>query len=93
MGVYIALELAYAVLNFDLFLTSFGRLRPLHTSAGIFAFGGNILIGSSLYCVQRKCWASFFGGHDLALFMFWGYQLIIVLAGRGYSFGITQCKE
>ena len=93
VGVYIALQLAYPVLNLDLPWTSFGRLRPLHTSAAIFAFGGNILIGSSLYCVQRTCRASLFGGRDLALFMFWGYQLFIVLAGLGYLFGITQSKE
>ena len=92
VGVYIALQLAYPVLNLDLPWTSFGRLRPLHTSAAIFAFGGNILIGSSLYCVQRTCRASLFGGRDLALSMIWDYQLMLVLAGLGYIIGITQSK-
>ena len=93
VGVYIALQLAYPILNWDVSWLSFGRLRPLHTSAAIFAFGGNILIGSSLYCAQRTCRASLFGGRNLAQFMFWGYQLFIVLAGVGYLFGITQSKE
>jgi len=93
VGVYIAFELAYPVLNLDVSFLSFGRLRPLHTSAAIFAFGGSILIGSSLYCVQRTCRASLFGGRELAQFLFWGYQLFIVLAGVGYLFGITQSKE
>jgi cytochrome c oxidase cbb3-type subunit 1 len=84
VGVYIAFELAYPVLNLDVSFLSFGRLRPLHTSAAIFAFGGSILIGSSLYCVQRTCRASLFGGRELAQFLFWGYQLFIVLAGVGY---------
>jgi len=93
VGVYIALQLAYPILNWDVSWLSFGRLRPLHTSAAIFVFGGNILIGSSLYCAQRTCRASLFGGRNLAQFMFWGYQLFIVLAGVGYLFGITQSKE
>ncbi|MGE3648654.1 MAG: cbb3-type cytochrome c oxidase subunit I, partial [Reyranellaceae bacterium] len=52
-GVLIALQLAIPQLNLDLEWTTFGRLRPLHTSAAIFAFGGTALIGSSLYIVQR----------------------------------------
>ena len=59
----------------------------------LFAFGGNILIGSSLNCVQRTYRASFFGGRDLALSMIWNYQLIMMLAGLGYLFGITQSIE
>jgi cytochrome c oxidase cbb3-type subunit 1 len=93
VGVLIALQLAFPVLNFDLEWTSFGRLRPLHTSAAIFAFGGNALFASSLYIVQRTCRAPLFGGPDLARFLFWGYQAFIVLAATGYVLGVTQSKE
>ena len=92
-GVFIALQLAYPILNLDLEWTSFGRLRPLHTSAAIFAFGGNALFATSLYTVQRTCRARLFGGPDLALFMFWGYQAFIVMAASGYVLGVTQSKE
>ncbi len=91
-GLYIALELAFPVLNLGLEWTTFGRLRPLHTSAVIFAFGGNALIATSFYIVQRTCRARLaFPG--LARFVFWGYQLFIVLAATGYLLGITQSKE
>ena len=93
VGVIIALQLAFPVLNLDLEWTTFGRLRPVHTSAVIFAFGGSILIGSSLYVVQRTCQASLFGGRALAAFVFWGYQAFIVMAALGYVLGITQGKE
>ncbi|MBF0250430.1 MAG: cytochrome-c oxidase, cbb3-type subunit I [Alphaproteobacteria bacterium] len=92
-GDFIAWQLAFPVLNLDLEWTTFGRLRPLHTSAVIFAFGGNILIGSSLYIVQRTSRVSLFGGAFLGNFIFWGYQLFIVLAATGYLLGITQGKE
>ncbi|MEP2988408.1 MAG: cytochrome-c oxidase, cbb3-type subunit I [Parasphingorhabdus sp.] len=91
-GLYIALQLAFPVLNLGLEYTTFGRLRPLHTSAVIFAFGGNALIATSFYIVQRTCRARLaFPG--LARFVFWGYQLFIVLAATGYLLGITQSKE
>jgi len=91
-GLYIALQLAFPVLNLNLEWTTFGRLRPLHTSAVIFAFGGNALIATSFYVVQRTCRARLaFPG--LARFVFWGYQLFIVLAATGYLLGITQAKE
>ena len=91
-GLYIALQLALPVLNLGLEWTAFGRLRPLHTSAVIFAFGGNALIATSFYVVQRTCRARLaFPG--LARFVFWGYQLFIVLAATGYLLGITQGKE
>ena len=61
VGLYIALELAFPVLNFDLPWITFGRLRPLHTSAVIFAFGGNVLIATSFYVVQRTCRARLVG--------------------------------
>ena len=93
VGVYIALQLAFPVLNLDLPWTTFGRLRPLHTSAAIFAFGGNALLGTSLYVVQRTCRTSLFGGNGLAEFVFWGYQFFIVLAATGYLLGITEARE
>ncbi len=93
VGVYIAFQLAYPVLNLGLEWTTFGRLRPIHTSAVIFAFGGNALLATSLYVVQRTCRASLFGGPALASFLFWGYQLFIVLAASGYLLGVTQSRE
>jgi cytochrome c oxidase cbb3-type subunit 1 len=93
VGVVIALQLAFPVLNLGLEWTTFGRLRPVHTSAAIFAFGGNVLFATSFYVVQRTCRATLFGGPALANFIFWGYQLVIVLAATGYILGITQSKE
>jgi cytochrome c oxidase cbb3-type subunit 1 len=91
-GLYIALQLAWPALNLGLEYTTFGRLRPLHTSAVIFAFGGNALIATSFYVVQRTCRARLaFPG--LARFVFWGYQLFIVLAASGYLLGITESRE
>ncbi|WP_374526831.1 cytochrome-c oxidase, cbb3-type subunit I [Novosphingobium sp.] len=91
VGLVIALQLAFPLLNFEPFL-NFGRIRPLHTSAVIFAFGGTALISTSFYVVQRTCRARLaFPG--LARFVFWGYQLFIVLAATGYVMGITQAKE
>ena len=92
VGLWAALELAFPVLNFDLPWISFGRIRPLHTSAVIFAFGGNVLIGTSFYVVQRTCRARLAG--DLApWFVVLGYNFFIVIAGTGYLLGITQSKE
>ncbi|MBY3239172.1 cytochrome-c oxidase, cbb3-type subunit I [Rhizobium laguerreae] len=91
VGVIIALQLAFPDLNIAPYL-NFGRLRPVHTSAVIFAFGGNALIMTSFYVVQRTCRARLFGG-NLAWFVFWGYQLFIVLAATGYVLGITQARE
>ena len=91
-GVFIALQLAYPWLNIEPYL-NFGRLRPVHTSAAIFAFGGNALFATSLYVVQRTCRQRLFGGDDLANFLFWGYQVFIVLAALGYLAGITQGRE
>lgn len=91
-GLYIALEMAFPVLNFGIEYINFGRLRPLHTSAVIFAFGGNALIATSFYVVQRTCRARL-ALPGLARFVFWGYQLFIVLAATGYLMGVTQGKE
>ncbi|GJL94563.1 MAG: cytochrome c oxidase, cbb3-type subunit I [Hyphococcus sp.] len=94
VGVIIAFQLAFPdLLYFEgAPWTNFGRLRPLHTSAVIFAFGGNVLIATSFYVVQRTCRARLAGG--LApWFVFWGYQLFIVIAATGYLMGVTQSKE
>jgi cytochrome c oxidase cbb3-type subunit 1 len=91
-GLYIALQLAYPVLNLGYEYTSFGRLRPLHTSAVIFAFGGNALIATSFYVVQRTCRARL-AFPSMARFVFWGYQLFIVLAATGYVMGVTEARE
>jgi cytochrome c oxidase cbb3-type subunit 1 len=94
VGTFIAFQLAFPELNFDWGqpFTNFGRLRPLHTSAVIFAFGGNALICTSFYVVQRTSAVRLFGG-NLSWFVFWGYQLFIVLAATGYLLGATQSKE
>lgn len=90
-GVFIALQLAFPWLNFEPYL-NFGRLRPLHTSAVIFAFGGNALFATSYYVVQRTCRVRLWSD-GLALFTFWGYNLFIVIAALGYVLGVTQGKE
>ncbi|NNU78955.1 cytochrome-c oxidase, cbb3-type subunit I [Halovulum dunhuangense] len=91
-GTYIAFQLAFPALNLGVEYTAFGRLRPLHTSAVIFAFGGNALIATSFYVVQRTSAARLFAP-GLARFVFWGYQIFIVLAATGYLLGATQSKE
>jgi len=92
VGDIIAWQMAFPVLNLDLPWTSFGRLRPLHTSAVIFAFGGNVLIATSFYVVQRTCHARM-PGKWAPYFVVWGYQLFIVIAATGYILGVTQSKE
>jgi cytochrome c oxidase cbb3-type subunit 1 len=92
VGLLIASQLAWPALNFDLPWTSFGRLRPLHTSAVIFAFGGNVLIATSFYVVQKTCRVRLAG--DLApWFVVLGYNFFILIAGTGYLLGVTQSKE
>ncbi len=94
VGTFIAFQLAFPALNFEFLqgFGNFGRLRPLHTSAVIFAFGGNALIATSFYVVQRTSAVRLWGGNT-AWFVFWGYQLFIVLAATGYLMGATQSKE
>ena len=92
VGVYIASELAWPQLNIAPYL-NFGRLRPVHTSAAIFAFGGSALIGTSFYVVQRTCRARLWGGDALANFVFWGYQIFIVLAATSYLMGFSKSRE
>lgn len=92
VGVIIATQLAWPAFNLNLPWTSFGRLRPLHTNAVIFAFGGCALMGTSLYVVQRTCQARLFSD-GLAAFVFWGWQLVIVAAAISLPMGWTSGKE
>ncbi|MBI1329708.1 MAG: cytochrome-c oxidase, cbb3-type subunit I [Alphaproteobacteria bacterium] len=94
VGVIIASQLAFPDIFYFPALPelNFGRLRPLHTSAVIFAFGGNVLIATSFYVVQRTSKARLAGG-SWPWFVFWGYQMFIVLAGTGYLLGITEGRE
>ena len=92
VGVYIASELAWPVLNFDTAELSFGRLRPLHTNAVIFAFGGCALMATSIYSVQRTCGVRIWSD-KLAWFTFVGWNLIIVAAVITLPLGLTQGKE
>jgi cytochrome c oxidase cbb3-type subunit 1 len=92
VGVLIAAQLYWPALNFDTAWLSFGRLRPLHTNAVIFAFGGSALMGTSLYVVQRTCHVRLYA-EKLASFVFWGWQAVIVLAALTLPMGLTQGKE
>ncbi len=92
VGVWLAAELLWPVLNFDLPWISFGRLRPLHTNAVIFAFGGSALFATSYWVVQRTCQTPLFAP-GLARFTFWGWQAVIVAAAITLPLGITQSKE
>jgi len=92
VGVIIAAQLAFPTLTDGISWLSYGRLRPLHTNAVIFAFGGSALFATSYYVVQRTCQARLFGG-PLAAFTFWGWMLIIVLAAITLPLGITSGKE
>jgi len=92
VGVYIASELAWPVLNLDNPWLSFGRLRPLHTNAVIFAFGGCVLMATGFYSVQRTCGVRLWSD-KMAWFTFWGWNTIIVLAVVTLPLGLTQGKE
>ncbi|MDP1659845.1 MAG: cytochrome-c oxidase, cbb3-type subunit I [Methylotenera sp.] len=92
VGVIIAAQLVWPELNLGLPWTSFGRLRPLHTNAVIFAFGGCTLFATSYYIVQRTCQTSLFMP-KLASFTFWGWQLVILSAAVSLPLGFTQGKE
>ncbi|MDR0246797.1 MAG: cytochrome-c oxidase, cbb3-type subunit I [Burkholderiales bacterium] len=92
VGVVISLQLLWPAFNFDLPWLTYGRLRPLHTNAIIFAFGGCALFGTSYYIVQRTCQVRLFCS-KLAAFTFWGWQLIILLAALSLVFGFTTGKE
>ncbi len=91
-GLYIASELAWPFLNYDIPQITFGRLRPVHTTLVIFGFGGSALFATSYYVVQRTCQTRLWGG-PLARFTFWGWQLAILLAAVTYMAGYTQARE
>ncbi|MFZ2854271.1 MAG: cytochrome-c oxidase, cbb3-type subunit I [Rhodocyclaceae bacterium] len=90
VGVIIAAQLVWPELNLG--FLHFGRLRPLHTNAVIFAFGGCALFATSYYVVQRTCHTRIFSD-GLAAFTFWGWQVVIVLAAITLPLGYTQGKE
>lgn len=92
VGVLIASQMAWPVLNFDTPWLSFGRLRPLHTNAVVFGFGGSALFATSYYVVQRTCHTRLFAP-ALAQFTFFGWMLIIVSAVVTLPLGITSSKE
>ncbi len=92
VGVLIASQLAFPVLNFGIEFTSYGRLRPLHTNAAIFAFVGNGIFTGIYYSLQRLLKARMYNDL-LSKFHFWGWQLIIVLAALTLVLGITTGKE
>lgn len=92
VGVIVAAQLAFPELNFGVPWLSFGRLRPLHTNAVIFAFGGSALFATSLYSVQRTNHVRLFGGR-LVDFVFWTFNLVIVGAVITYPLGINTSKE
>ena len=92
VGVLLAAQLAWPALNFDLPWLTYSRLRPLHTNAVIFAFGGCALFATSYYVVQRTCHTRLFCA-PLAAFTFWGWQAVIVAAAVTLPLGITTTKE
>jgi cytochrome c oxidase cbb3-type subunit 1 len=92
VGAFIAAQMAWPALNFDIPWLTFGRLRPLHTNAVIFAFGGSALFATSYYVVQRTCAVPLISD-KLAAVTFWGWQLVIVLAAITLPLGITSSKE
>ncbi len=92
VGVIVAAQLAWPELNLGIPYLSFGRLRPLHTNAVIFAFGGCTLFATSYYVVQRTCGVRLISD-KLAAFTFWGWQLIILSAAITLPLGITSGKE
>ena len=92
VGLLIALQLAFHGLNFDTPWLTFGRLRPLHTNAAIFALVGNMMFAGIYHSTQRLCKARL-GSDLLSAIHFWGWQLIIVLAAVTLPLGITQGKE
>jgi cytochrome c oxidase cbb3-type subunit 1 len=92
IGDWVAWQLAYPSLNFEAGWTSFGRLRPVHTTSVIFGFGGNALIATSFYVMQRTSRARI-PDQLSPLFVIFGYNLFCLLAVTGYMMGITQSKE
>jgi cytochrome c oxidase cbb3-type subunit I/II len=92
VGLLVALQMVFPALNFDLAYTTFGRIRPIHTNAVIFAFVGNAIFAGTYYSLQRLCKARMF--NDLLSYIhFWGWQLIIVAAAVTFALGYTTSKE
>ena len=91
-GVFIALQLAFPALNFGIPYTTFGRLRPLHTNAAIFAFVGNMMFAGVYYSTQRLL-KTRLACEFLGQVHFWGWQLIILLAAITLPLGLTRGKE
>jgi len=92
VGVWIASELAWPFLNFDLPGLTFGRFRPVHTTLVIFGFGGSALFATSYYVVQRTCQVRLYSG-AMANFTFWGWQIAIASAVISYMMGYSQGRE
>lgn len=92
VGVYAAAELAWPFLNFEIPYITFSRIRPLHTNAVIFGFGGSALFATSYYVVQRTCHTRLFSD-GLAAFTFWGWVLVLVGAAITLPLGLTTTKE
>ncbi len=92
MGLFIALQLVLPSLNLGIEYSSFGRLRPLHTNAAIFAFAGNAIFAGIYYSTQRLCKARMWSD-TLSRLHFWGWQMIIVSAAITLPMGFTQSKE
>ena len=92
VGVVLAAQLIWPEITMNIPWLSYGRLRPLHTNAVIFAFGGSALFATSYYIVQRTCQVRLFSD-KLAAFTFWGWQLVIVAAAITLPLGITTSKE
>ena len=92
VGVIIAAQLTWPELNMGIEWLTYGRLRPLHTNAVIFAFGGCALFATSYYVVQRTCQTRLISD-GLAAFTFWGWNLVIVFAVVTLPLGLTQSKE
>ncbi len=92
VGVIIAIQLAFPQAGFGISFLSFGRLRPLHTNAAIFAFAGNAVFAAVYYSTQRLCKARMYSDL-LSKLHFWGWQFIIVCAALTLPLGITQGKE
>mgnify|MGYP003454545373 CR=1 FL=1 len=92
VGVIIAAQLTWPELNLGIPWLGYGRLRPLHTNAVIFAFGGSVLFATAYHVVQRTGQTRLFAP-GLAMFTFWGWQAIIVLAAVTLPLGMTSGKE
>ncbi|HAW91806.1 TPA: cytochrome C oxidase Cbb3, partial [Candidatus Azambacteria bacterium] len=92
VGVLLAAQLYWPALNFDIPWLTYSRLRPLHTNAVIFAFGTSALFATCYYVVQRTCQTRLFA-EKLAMFTFWGWQLVIVAAAITLPMGMSQSKE